>query len=78
MGFLIHGIFNTWVPARAHGPLGAHGAPWGPWALGPWAPWAPWAPCGPSGHAFLIYGIFNYMGGRANHVLKTGVYNTIV
>jgi len=26
--------------------------------------------CGPSGHAFLIYGIFNYMAGRANHVLK--------
>ena len=22
---------------------------------------------------FLIYGIFNYMAGRANHVFKTGV-----
>jgi len=24
--FLIHGIFNTWLPARATGPHGAHGA----------------------------------------------------
>ena len=54
MGFLIHGIFNTWLPARAPGPHEAHG-PHGPHgALGPYGALGPHgAPWGPLAHGAL-------------------------
>ena len=58
--FLIHGIFNTWVPARAPGPHGAHG-PHGP--HGPLGPFGPHGIHGTHGaHGALRAMDFQYIG----------------